>query len=830
MGKLSNPIARKHWHVLLIVPLVVIVMTLPTLPRLFNGDAFWLHSTGTDPILRMWDAWHIGKALTGQAELFYTRDMFHPAGASLALQSYNLPHALLQLWLTQLMPADSATNLLFMLMLAFNGFCGYALLRHLVKDDWAAVFGAVVIILGISFSGKRTVADLICIGTIPLTLYCFHRACFEERRGFAALAGFCAGITAFIGIYSFGFILLSVAIYAVFLAPSRWRQPRFWRLLIAFALVCAAISVLRLYPMAVDRTVFGTGLERYEDWNISVDLLTYFVFSNNPITSDMLHTLFNVPAGARYDIGYLGYINIFFLAFALLFTKRRGRLLPWAALFLFFALMRLGDYLTLNTVEYPEIALPNGILRAAFPALFGQIGVPDYYVYAQVSPLAVLSSFGLARLLRGRSARTRALTALIAILILALEFYAPLAGKSLPDGATAFVEQLKAEPEQDIKLINLPSSSFNAYPMYIQTLTDFPIAHGNLWRLAESTQRYLDRNLLLGAWRRGENPRCQDNEAAYLQAVDALTAEGFSHIALHRWLRKSVLHEDSFFRPPAAYEDGLVSLYRVSDLSLNCLPPPPELAGISQFLQSPWGERRRGQSLLSFHPRAPIASDDFAYLDRLIKNTSDWGGLLHLYSSGGGGEIQAAPGLDIDMNDFAEDMQLLYVLYQAGAADSALMAATPPLHRYHECGRKILDDGAVSERWLRREFSCALFASPPALRIDYDNGGRLANMLATFDDDGLELQMRWDTLPWPKHAFSVQLFDKGGSKVYNQDYVVDDFYLAQHRIDFPELPAGDYALVFILYDFKTGAIASGEAGVDGIYFERAWQFASFRRE
>ncbi len=212
---------RNHAHVLLIVPLLVLVMTWPTLPEVFNGDDFWVHSSTPDIFHRIWDSWHVGQVLAGQAELWYTFDMFHPRGASLVFQHFSFPHALLMLALRQVMPTDSAFNLLFLLILCFNGFSAYVLIRHLLKDKWVALFGAVVAVLAISFSHSNAVPDLICIGTLPLTLYFFHRAFFEGRRLFAALAGFCAGITAFIGMYTFAFILLSVALYAAFLLLTR---------------------------------------------------------------------------------------------------------------------------------------------------------------------------------------------------------------------------------------------------------------------------------------------------------------------------------------------------------------------------------------------------------------------------------------------------------------------------------------------------------------------------------------------------------------------------------------------------------------------------------
>ena len=62
-----------------------------------------------------------------------------------------------------------------------------------------------------------TVPDLIMIGTSPLTLYGFVRAVHNGAQAgiFAVLAGFCAGITAFISVY----------IFAVHIAKRRYIRP-----------------------------------------------------------------------------------------------------------------------------------------------------------------------------------------------------------------------------------------------------------------------------------------------------------------------------------------------------------------------------------------------------------------------------------------------------------------------------------------------------------------------------------------------------------------------------------------------------------------------------
>ena len=77
---------RNHLHALLIVPLVVIAVTWPVFPSIFNGEEFWLINHHPDHWLRLWHAWHLERALAGQTELYYTDAMFHPLGTSAGFQ------------------------------------------------------------------------------------------------------------------------------------------------------------------------------------------------------------------------------------------------------------------------------------------------------------------------------------------------------------------------------------------------------------------------------------------------------------------------------------------------------------------------------------------------------------------------------------------------------------------------------------------------------------------------------------------------------------------------------------------------------------------------
>lgn len=165
---------REHWHVLLIVPLVVIVVTWPTFANIFDAEEFWLHTRHQDKWLRLWDAWRLETALAGQTSFFHSNSIFHPQGLSLAMHAISLPHAFLLLALQNLIPADSVYNLLFLLMLCFNAICAYVLIQAF---DIAGnrVLGQDAVIGNISLDRQRIDISSLSPGdyTVKLILYNF---------------------------------------------------------------------------------------------------------------------------------------------------------------------------------------------------------------------------------------------------------------------------------------------------------------------------------------------------------------------------------------------------------------------------------------------------------------------------------------------------------------------------------------------------------------------------------------------------------------------------------------------------------------------------------
>ena len=808
---------RNHIHCLVIVPLVVIVMTWPTFPRLFDGDALWLHVDQRDKYLRIWDAWHIERALAGEAELYHSDYMFHPAGVSLAFQSFSFPHAILLLALQKIMPADNAYNLLFLLILAFNAFCAYLLIQHLTKDKWIALFGAVVVVAILPFPLDSTVPDLITIGTLPLTIYFLRRSIMESRPLFAALAGFCAGLTVFISLYIFAFILLTVAIYAIFHAFSRWRQLAFWRLLALAIAVCASIGYLRFYPMFADAAVLKEGLESHQSLVRSNDLLDYFVLSDNPVTGDLLRAIFNVPPRALHEEAYLGYANLFLLGCALLHYRRR--LLPWLAILVLFAVLRLGHFLTFNSVEYTGVILPEGILSDWFPPLFGQIAIQEYYQFGLVIPLALLSSYGLAALLRSKTGGRRVTIVLAAVIIVLVESYSPLEDELLERDKLEYINWLKHESDNGLKLINLARADGNPhYFLYLQTLTGHPTAYGYINRRSDGALSYVNGNLLLYNWEHNQNIHCFSyNKQSYLTAVEQLLAAGFTHIVEHDWLWGDQFIHHSFRNVPAAYDDGFVKVYRMTDMRLSCENIQVNIPHIDHFLRSTRLFPGKRASILSLHSGDRIEDNLFDYLASLF---SDWQSFLHLYFDDGELRLQSAGDQYMDLNQFTSDNQVVYLVYNANDLSPSMLKSHLSLEQFRSCQRNPHEDGAVIERYISRDFACALFESEGAFEVEYENGARLENLFYQFEGDQLDVQFLWRNLPPEPHSVSLQIFDTSGAKVRSQDSTIGQASLARLRMDVSALAPGEYTVNLIFYNFQTGRSMPGSVSRDGSRFER----------
>ena len=770
------------------------------------------------------------RVLAGHSDYFHTDVMFHPHGVSLAFHASSAPHALLLLVLQKLIPVDDAYNLLYLLMLCFNAYCAYALIHHLLKDRWIALFGAVVVGVNVWFTDYVTSPDLLWMGTLPLITYFLSRSLTEHRWRFAALAGITAGFTVFIGIYVYLFALLTASIYCLFLSFSRWRRPAFWLRLLLFVGVCASISAIRFYPMFADAEVLNEGLTRnFLMPQLSNDVLHFLVNSHNPFTVDFLHSVFDASPDEDFQTAYLGYVNLFFLACALVHKPARPAMAPWLVVMILFITLRLGDYLTYNTQAHTLIALPGRALREMFPLFLGQVSNPKYYQIGVITPLAVLSCLGLSVLVRSTQGRRRRSIILLSMMFLAVEYFNSRKGYVIEHEKTAYIAWLQSEDESRINLINLPRSRVNAvHYLYFQTLSGYPTAFGmaNRGRLT-TRRRYIDDNLLLRTWNIQQPVVClpRYKSHSYLTALDELLEDGFTHVVVHHWLGDDAPLKPSFAIVPAAYNNGKVSVYRLADMRLNCQPPQIP-APLSRFLQSTWILPDFGSSLISYHPSQNINHDTLVYLEWLL---SDWDNLFHLYLQDGEWMIQSAGKLLANEDASAQFGEVIYFTYDANHSVPTFPENIEFRDAFHLCQRETHADSAVIELYLRKRFSCSLIDSSNALRVEYDDGPVIENLLYGFDQKYLDLQLMWSNLPSEPHSVSLQIFDADGAKLLGQDSTIGHTSLAHYRLDICILAARQVCGQADRIQLQTRVSVPGTMIDTGAKFQRELEIATFDR-
>ena len=135
---------RKHLHFIIVVTLLTLVVTFPTILYVFRTDVIWLPTNDPDIYLHLWDAWYGKLVLTGQADRLYTNLLFYPQGLSLVRHPLGLPNVITTAALNIILPLSNAYNLAYLLIIISCALSAYVYLLWLFKDKWTALFGAVI--------------------------------------------------------------------------------------------------------------------------------------------------------------------------------------------------------------------------------------------------------------------------------------------------------------------------------------------------------------------------------------------------------------------------------------------------------------------------------------------------------------------------------------------------------------------------------------------------------------------------------------------------------------------------------------------------------------
>ncbi len=235
-------------------------------------------------------------------------------------------------------------------------------------------------------------------------------------------------------------------------------------------------------------------------------------------------------------------------------------------------------------------------------------------------------------------------------------------------------------------------------------------------------------------------------------------------------------------------------------LSLQKSPPYQEL------LYEPGIDIEHGDYIVSFHSDTPVDKQVFAYYDRFA---GEWSGMIHLRASGDGEpSLQSTARRYSTLDSMASWRFRAWLVYNPAQTDLQTISAYTEgfLQYYKPCGRFVDKPEAVIELYGPKRIECALLTSSElhATSVRYDNGSELRKVDFELDADELTVATWWSLTVRGMYAYTLQLFDEDGNKTGPQiDTVITDAGLYQDRLDIASLPAGEYDLRLILYNYET---------------------------
>lgn len=825
---------RTHLPFIIIVPLLIIVMTWPTLRYVFDAGAFWLPTQRDDIYMLFWDAWYGGQILTNGADFYFTDLKFHPAGVSLAYHNFSLPHMALLGGLSAILPRSSAFNLAYLLLVFASALSGYVYMRYLLRDRWLSLFGAIVFGSSAFVLARPATPHISFIASLPLSLYFLHRGFAEARRAFLIAAALLIGFTAFIGLYMLVCLLITVALYLLCFARARWRQPSFWANILIVVLIVGAIGALRIVPMLADPDSLSSALTKYIEIERGRDLLGYLVNYENPYTAPLLKSWFasDIIENGWRQMVYLGYIPMLLIAFGLASRRFRPKALPWLALLLVFLLLRLGSTLQINDAVYESVRLPKYYLAQLFPQVFQPFWTTDQFFAGAVFPLALLACLGMKALLQRLPRDRRAAIVLAVAGLIAFEYYQAPDPLLIPPEQLAFLSEIdEAESQDSINLIHLPMGGnlSKIYDFY-QTYNGYPQVEGRPTRTPPTAFDYIDENMLLRTWRRYRSIICLPaGRAQYLASLHQLEADGFTHIVFHHWLGGSLSTAPSFVGIQPAYADSFARVYPLALLKESCadpsIPLPPPFSFIADLARSPVITTDQAMTVLSFHPSEGINDETLAVLSSAFHY---WKGFAHSYLQEGKLQLQSAIQNYKDLNALMTGESLILLVYnpsQTGTAGPGALAEALA-NDFQACPPIIDTANLAAAYYPRAGFDCALLSVADGFEVDFDNGVRLKNWLYQLEGDYLDVETWWPRLPEEAHGVSIQVFDAADAKVAGGDFVIHHESLARHRQDIASLAPGVYSLKLILYNYQTGRSIGGSYNSAEARFDREVEIGS----
>ncbi len=148
-------------------------------------------------------------------------------------------------------------------------------------------------------------------------------------------------------------------------------------------------------------------------------------------------------------------------------------------------------------------------------------------------------------------------------------------------------------------------------------------------------------------------------------------------------------------------------------------------------------------------------------------------------------------------------------------------------NEYNLCRRYIEKAESIIDYYVKRAIPCQLITDERPFSIKYENGTWLGNVKHERVAGELKIYLWWRHSLSGMASVSLQVFDDQANKVDQLDAVISREPIDILAFDITTLPAGEYVVNLIVYDFASKVSYSGEIVESQQRFERAVQIAGF---
>ena len=232
--------------------------------------------------------------------------------------------------------------------------------------------------------------------------------------------------------------------------------------------------------------------------------------------------------------------------------------------------------------------------------------------------------------------------------------------------------------------------------------------------------------------------------------------------------------------------------------------------------------------ILSFHPNMVLSSNKtLPYYRKVIPQ---WAYIVHItYDSQGDLIIQSGHARYGSLEAIAANSTGIWVLYNPGQSDLMSMPVFRNwfLQRFKICKRFLERDVSIIDYYVKLSIPCELITDDPARGIAYDNETELANYVLEEADGELAAYLWWRHTEDKRYSFSLQIFDEKAKLVGQHDQKISGEPIDIVSIDTSSLPAGDYNVQFIVYEFETLKSQPGRMLLNGESFDRVVEIYRF---